>query len=366
MSVLDSKPYILAVNPGSTSTKIALFDKTEEVFSETIRHKVEELSRFNKASDQDLYRMNMIIQFLKERQVDATKIAAIVGRGGLIRPIEGGTYRVNDQMLADLRKGVMGDHPSNCGGLIAYSMAKMLDCEAFIVDPVVVDELQDLARISGMPLIKRKSIFHALNQKAVARQAATELGKKYHEVSLIVAHLGGGITVGAHYHGKVIDVNNGLDGDGPFSPERSGGVPIGDLVRVCFSGEYTYSEVKKLITGHGGVVAYLGTNDMRHVEEEVMKGNPEFRLIFEAMAYQVAKEIGALSTVLKGKVDAICITGGLAHSKIFVDWIVERVSWIAPIKIYPGEEEMKALALGAYRVLTGEEEAKEYRPDETH
>ncbi|GAB4172931.1 MAG: butyrate kinase [Calditrichia bacterium] len=359
-SILDEKPFILSINPGSTSTKIALFEKEKEIFTHTIRHNVEELARFNKASDQDLYRMNIIIKTLKEKQVDATKIAAIVGRGGLLRPIEGGTYKVNEKMLADLRKGVLGDHPSNCGGLIAYSMANMLGCEAFIVDPVVVDELQDLARLSGMPLLKRKSIFHALNQKAVARQAARELGKKYKESSLIVAHLGGGITVGAHYKGRVIDVNNGLDGDGPYSPERSGGVPIGDLVKVCFSGEYTYSEMKKLIKGHGGVVAYLGTNDMIKVEEEVLKGNKEYQLIYEGMAYQVAKEIGALATVLKGEVDAVCITGGLAYSKPIVDWIVERVKFIAPVKIYPGEEEMKALTLGAIRVLTGEEEVKEY------
>jgi butyrate kinase len=363
MAVFDEKPYILSINPGSTSTKIALFDKDKEVFTETIRHNVEDLSRFNKASDQDLYRMNIIIKILREKNIDARKIAAIVGRGGLVRPIEGGTYRVNEKMVADLRKGVMGDHPSNCGGLIAYSMARMLDCEAFIVDPVVVDELHDLARLSGMPLIKRKSIFHALNQKAVAREAVKELGKKYSEANLIVAHLGGGITVGAHYKGRVIDVNNGLDGDGPYSPERSGGVPIGDLIKVCFSGEYTYSEMKKLIKGHGGVVAYLGTNNMKKVEEEVLNGNKEYRMIYEGMAYQVSKEIGALATVLKGEVDAICITGGLAYSKIMVDWITERVKWIAPVKVYPGEEEMKALAMGAYRVLTGEEMAKEYNPE---
>lgn len=355
-----SEPYILVINPGSTSTKISLFVGEEEIFTENIEHKVEELSRFNKASDQDLYRMELIISYLKKKKVDATKIKAIVGRGGLLKPIEGGTYRVNQSMVADLRKGVQGDHPSNCGGLIAYSIAKNIGCEAFIVDPVVVDELQDLARLSGMPLIQRRSIFHALNQKAVARQAAKSLGKSYSETNLIVAHLGGGITVGAHHHGRVIDVNNGLDGDGPFSPERSGGVPVGDLVRTCFSGEYTYADMKKLITGHGGVVAYLGTNNMKVVEQEVKKGNREFQLIFEGMAYQVAKEIGACATVLKGKIDAICITGGLANSEMIVRLIKERVEWIAPILLFPGEEEMKALALGALRVLRGEEEAREY------
>ncbi len=355
-----SEPHILVINPGSTSTKISLFAGEAEIFSENIEHKVEELSRFNKASDQDLYRMELIISHLKKKKVDATKIKAIVGRGGLLKPIEGGTYRVNQSMVADLRKGVQGDHPSNCGGLIAYSIAKNIGCEAFIVDPVVVDELQDVARLSGMPLIQRRSIFHALNQKAVARQAAKKLGKSYSEANLIVAHLGGGITIGAHHHGRVIDVNNGLDGDGPYSPERSGGVPVGDLVRTCFSGEYTYADMKKLITGHGGVVAYLGTNNMKAVEQEVKKGNREFQLIFEGMAYQVAKEIGACATVLKGKIDAICITGGLAYSELMVNLIKERVEWIAPILLFPGEEEMRALALGALRVLRGEEEAREY------
>ena len=355
-----SEPQILVINPGSTSTKISLFAGEEEIFSENIEHKVEELSRFNRASDQDLYRMELIISYLKKKKIDATKIKAIVGRGGLLKPIEGGTYRVNQSMVADLRKGVQGDHPSNCGGLIAYSIAKNIGCEAFIVDPVVVDELQDVARLSGMPLIQRRSIFHALNQKAVARQAAKKLGKSYSEANLIVAHLGGGITIGAHHHGRVIDVNNGLDGDGPFSPERSGGVPVGDLVKTCFSGEYTYADMKKLITGHGGVVAYLGTNNMKVVEQEVKKGNREFQLIFEGMAYQVAKEIGACATVLKGKIDAICITGGLAYSELMVDLIKERVEWIAPILVFPGEEEMRALALGALRVLRGEEKTKEY------
>ena len=355
-----SKPHLLVINPGSTSTKISIFFGEDEIFTVNIEHKVEELSRFNKASDQDLYRMELILASLKEKMISAAGIKAIVGRGGLLKPIEGGTYRVNQQMVADLRQGVQGDHPSNCGGLIAYAIAKNLGCEAFIVDPVVVDELQDLARLSGMPLIKRRSIFHALNQKAVARQAAKSLGKTYREVNLVVVHLGGGISVGAHQKGRVIDVNNALDGDGPFSPERSGGVPVGDLVKTCFSGEYTYADMKKLIKGHGGVVGYLGTNNMKLVEEEVKKGNKEYQLIFEGIAYQVSKEIGACCTVLMGQVDAICLTGGLAHSEMMIRLIKERVKWIAPVLIYPGEEEMKALALGALRVLRGEEEALEY------
>jgi butyrate kinase len=354
-------PYrILVINPGSTTTKVALFANEDEIFSRNIKHKVEDLARFNRASDQDLYRMELILDCLQENNINLKEINAIVARGGLLKPIEGGTYRVNPQMVADLKKGVQGDHPSNCGGLIAYAMSKNAGCDAFIVDPVVVDELQDLARLSGMPLIKRRSIFHALNQKAVARQAAQELGRNYRETNLIVAHLGGGITVGAHQNGRVIDVNNGLDGDGPFSPERSGGVPVGDLVRACYSGDYTFGEMKKLITGHGGVVAYLGTHDMHLVEEEVSNGSNEYRLIFEGIAYQVAKEIGACATTLAGKVDGICITGGLAASEMMVKWISDRVKWIAPVMVYPGEEEMKALVQGALRILRDEEEAKEY------
>jgi butyrate kinase len=304
--------------------------------------------------------MELVISTLQQNEIKTSQIKAIVGRGGLLKPIEGGTYRVNEAMVEDLRKGIQGDHPSNCGGLIAYAISRSINCEAFIVDPVVVDELQDIARLSGMPLIPRRSIFHALNQKAVARQAAQSLNKRYDEINVIVAHLGGGITVGAHQLGRVIDVNNGLDGDGPYSPERSGDVPVGDLAKACFSGEYTFADMKKLIKGHGGVVAYLGSRDMKEVEQEVKSGNQEYRQIYEGLAYQVAKEIGACATVLSGKVDAICITGGLAFSEILVNWIRERVKWVAPVMVFPGEEEMKALALGALRVLRGEEEAKVY------
>lgn len=351
---------ILAVNPGSTSTKIAIFEEDKEVFTETISHKIEELSRFNQASDQDLYRMELIVRLLRERKVALDQIKAVVGRGGLLKPIEGGTYAVNDQMVADLKRGIMGDHPSNCGGLIAYAIGKSLGCDAFIVDPVVVDEMEPLARISGMPLIKRKSIFHALNQKATAREIAINLNKPYSDLNLIIAHLGGGITVGAHRKGRVIDVNNGLDGDGPFSPERSGSVPVGDLVKASFSGEYNQKEMRKLIKGHGGMVAYLGSHDLRVVEDRIENGDIEALLIFEAMAYQVAKEIGAISAVLYGKVDAIGITGGLAKSKKFTDLIKERIAFIAPVHIFPGEQEMRALILGALRVLHKEEDVKIY------
>ncbi len=351
---------ILVINPGSTTTKISVFENETEIFTETITHKFEELSRFNKASDQDLYRMEMIIKTLRAKGIALEKLNAVVGRGGLLRPIEGGTYAVNEQMVADLKRGVMGDHPSNCGGLIAYAISKALGCQAFIVDPVVVDEMEAVARISGMPLIERKSIFHALNQKAVARDAAEKLQKSYFESRLIIVHLGGGITVGAHLNGRVVDVNNGLDGDGPFSPERSGGVPAGDLVKAAFSGEYTLPEMKKLIKGLGGAVAYLGSHDMRAVEELVAEGDEKATLIWEAMAYQVSKEIGSMATVLEGKVDAIALTGGIAFSKRFVALIKKRVEFIAPVLLFPGEQEMRALALGGLRVLTKEEKAKRY------
>lgn len=354
------KADIVVINPGSTSTKISLFKDNEEILTENFSHKIEDLARFNKASDQDLYRMDIIVRGLREKNVDLSQIKAVVGRGGLIRPIEGGTYIVNDEMVADLKKGVMGDHPSNCGGLIAYAISKSLGCEAFIVDPVVVDEMAPIAKISGMPLVQRKSIFHALNQKAVAREVANRLNKSYADINVIIAHMGGGITVGCHVRGRVIDVNNGLDGDGPFSPERSGAVPIGDLIKGCFSGEYTLSEMKKLVKGHGGMVAYLGTNDMRVVEERINEGDQKAKLVFEAMAYQIAKEIGAMSTVIDGKVDAIVLTGGMANSKKLVDLIKTRVEFIAPVYNFPGEQEMKALALGALRVLNGEEKAKSY------
>jgi butyrate kinase len=356
----NNQPNILVINPGSTSTKISLFNDENEIMTETITHKIEDLSRFNKASDQDLYRMEIIVRVLREKTIEISGIKAVVGRGGLLRPIEGGTYIVNDQMIADLKKGVLGDHPSNCGGLIAYTISKSLGCEAYIVDPVVVDEMEPVARISGMPLIRRKSIFHALNQKAVGREVAKKLNKPYSEINVIVAHMGGGISVGLHSKGRVVDVNNGLDGDGPFSAERSGSVPVGDLVKACYSGEYTLADMKKLIKGHGGMVAYLGTQDMRTVQDEIEDGNEKARLIYLAMAYQICKEIGALATVVHGKVDAIALTGGMARSKNFIKLIEDKVKFIAPAYIFPGEQEMRALAMGALRVLRGEEKAKIY------
>ncbi len=351
---------LLVINPGSTSTKIAIFDNEKLVLEETLRHSNEELEKYSSIFDQYQFRKNIILEILNEKGINITKLSAVVGRGGLLKPIPGGTYRVNDNMLADLRSGVLGEHASNLGGVIANEIASQLNIPSFIVDPVVVDEMEPIARISGMPEIERKSIFHALNQKAVARRFAKDNNKSYEDMNIIVAHLGGGISVGAHKKGKVIDVNNALDGEGPFSPERSGGLPVGDLAKLCYSGKYTLEEMKKKIKGNGGLVAYLGTNDARVVCQMIEAGNEKARLVYEAMAYQVAKEIGSMSVVLEGEVDGIILTGGIAYNTMFTSWIKERVEFIAKVIVYPGEDELIALAEGGLRVLRGEEQAKEY------
>jgi butyrate kinase len=352
---------ILAINPGSTSTKIGVFVDLNPIFLKNIQHDPAELSRFEKITDQFQYRKDIIAHELNEGAVPESVVKAIVGRGGLLKPIESGVFEVNERMKQDLRNSPMGEHASNLGGLIADAFAQQLDgVKAYIANPVVVDELDDIARISGNPHFTRVSIFHALNQKAVARSHAKFVMRNYEDMNIIVAHLGGGITVGAHRKGRVVDVNNGLDGEGPFSPERSGTLPMGDLVRMCFSGKYSQKEIMKMIKGEGGLVGYLGTNSAYDVEQLVVKGDAHARLIYEAMAYQVAKEIGAMSTVLKGDVDVILITGGVAHSKWFVNQIIERVHKIAPVHVYPGEDEMKALAMNGMRVLRGETVAKIY------
>ncbi|HPD65755.1 MAG TPA: butyrate kinase [Bacteroidia bacterium] len=352
---------ILAINPGSTSTKIAVFSNSKIIFLRTIRHSADELSRYEKIADQFDFRKKIILEELEKAKIDMQKIQVVMGRGGLLRPIPSGVYQVNQKMIDDLKTAIRGEHASNLGGLIADAIAQSLpDAKAYIADPVVVDELEDIARIAGHPLFERISIFHALNHKAVARFHAKCISKRYEDLNLIVVHLGGGITVGAHLKGRVIDVNQGLDGEGPFSPERSGTLPVGALAKLCFSGNYSYQEVKQMITGKGGFVAYFGTNDAQEVENLMNQGDPTASLVFEAMAYQVAKEIGAMSTVLKGKVDGILLTGGLANNKWFIDQIIDRVVHIGPISIYPGEDEMKALAVNGQMVLDGEIEVKEY------
>jgi butyrate kinase len=358
---LQEKEFrILIINPGSTSTKIGVFDNEFSIFEKTIRHDANVINSFDSIIDQYEYRKNTILEILDTEGINISKLNAVCGRGGLLRPIEGGTYGVNEAMLSDLRNGFSGQHASNLGGIIAYEIASALNIPAFIVDPVVVDELDSIARISGYDLIERKSIFHALNQKAVARRVAKELGKSYRDLNLIVTHMGGGITVGAHMQGKVVDVNNGLHGDGPFSPERAGTVPAGDLIALCFSGEYYREEITKKLVGQGGLVGYLGTNDAVEVEKMIENGDEKARLVYDAMAYQVAKEIGSASSVLSGKVDAIILTGGLAYGKSFVKSITDRINWIADVIVHPGENELQALAEGALRVLRGEEEVKIY------
>jgi len=352
---------ILAINPGSTSTKFSLFEEEKLVFEKTLRHSAEELKNFGKITDQFHFRKNLIMNELSVRKIDLGKIAAVVGRGGLVKPIESGIYKVNQRMKDDLTAGFSGQHASNLGGLIADDIASSLCCaSAYIVDPVVVDELQSVARISGHPEIERRSIFHALNQKAVARIYAASKGKKYEDLNLIIAHMGGGISVGAHKHGKVIDVNNALDGDGPFSPERSGGLPSGQLIDLCFSGRFTHDELKAMITGKGGMVAYLGTNNFIEVCKMAEKGDTKAILVKEAASYQIGKEISALAAVLNGEVDAIILTGGMAYQDSNTSSIRSMVGFIAEVVVYPGEDELKALAFNGLLAVDGKIEIKTY------
>lgn len=352
---------ILAINPGSTSTKFSLFEEEELVFEKSLRHTAEELKNFEKITDQFHFRKDLIMKELTERKIDSARIAAVVGRGGLVKPIESGIYEVNQRMKDDLRDGFLGQHASNLGGLIADDIASTLCCaRAYIVDPVVVDELQAIARISGHPEIERKSIFHALNQKAVARVYAASVGRKYEELSLVIAHMGGGVSIGAHKNGKVIDVNNALNGDGPFSPERSGGLPSGQLVDLCFSGRFSKDELKTMLTGKGGMMAYLGTNDFIEVCKMAENGDTKALLIRNAASYQIGKEIGAMAAVLNGRVDAIILTGGMAYQDANIKGISSMVDFIADVVVYPGEDELKALAFNGLLALDGKIEIKIY------
>jgi butyrate kinase len=352
---------ILAINPGSTSTKIAVFQGTEPVFLKNIKHSAEDLLPFPKITDQFEFRKNIILQQLEEADISTDIVRVVMGRGGLLKPVSSGIYEVNDQMIYDLFHSPLGEHASNLGGLIAHDLIKSIPgAKAYIADPIVVDELEPIARIAGHPLFERISIFHALNQKAIAREYAKAIRKKYEDLNLIVVHLGGGITVGAHFKGRVIDVNQGLDGEGPFTPERSGTLPMSMMVRLCYSGKYTEKQVLKMIKGEGGLVAYLGTNSAVEVEKMVEAGDEKAKLIYDAMGYQVSKTIGEMYTVLKCEVDAILITGGIAYDKYFVNLIQERVYKMAPIHVYPGEDEMRALAMNGLMVIMGELEPKEY------
>ncbi len=352
---------ILAINPGSTSTKIAVFQGDRSIFLKNIKHTNEELSQFEKISDQFEFRKDIIMREMLDAEIQIDLIEAVVGRGGLVKPIESGIYIVNERLKEDLKIGILGEHASNLGGLIADNIAQGLpNAKAYIADPVVVDEMIDVARVSGHPEFERVSIFHALNQKAIGRAFAQSIDKKYEDINVIVAHLGGGISVGGHLKGRVVDVNNALDGEGPFSPERSGTLPAGALAKLCFSGNYTHDEVKKMIKGDGGLVAHMGTNDAYSIELKAKDGDAKAQLIQDAMSYQVGKSIGAMASVLQGEVDGILLTGGIAHNPDLVNYIKKMVSFIAPVIVYPGEDEMKALAMNAYMVLRNEIEPREY------
>jgi len=352
---------ILAINPGSTSTKFSLYEEDKLVFESNLRHSNEDLKVFKRISDQFHFRKALIMNELSSQRVNLSAIVAVVGRGGLVKPIESGVYRVNTQMKNDLVAELGGSHASNLGALIADDIASSIDgASAFIVDPVVVDELEPVARISGHPDLARKSIFHALNQKAVARLYAASVGKRYEDLNLIIAHMGGGTSVGAHRKGRVIDVNNALNGDGPFSPERSGGLPAGQLADLCFSGRFTHDQVMSMLTGQGGMTAYLGTNSFMKICEMADNGDAKAILVMKAAAYQTAKEIGAMASVLKGKVDAIILTGGMAYQSAHIDNISEMVSYIAGIVVYPGEDEMQALAFNGLLAVDGKVDIKNY------
>ena len=350
----------LIINPGSTSTKIGVFEDETLLFEETLRHSTEEIAQYASIVDQKDFRKQIILDLLAKKNFDINSLQVIVGRGGMLKPIPGGTYAVSDELLEDLKIGKQGQHASNLGGILAREIGDSIGVPSYIVDPVVVDELMPIARYSGVPELPRTSVFHALNQKAVAKRYAKEKGVSYDSLNLIVVHMGGGVSVGAHEKGRVIDVFNALDGDGVVSPERAGAVPSGALIKMCFSGEYTEKEVYKKIVGNGGFNAYLGTNDMRDVAKMIADGDAHADEVREAFILQVCKNIGSMACVLKGKVDRIIVTGGIAYNKEVVDKMEERAGFIAPFTVYPGEDELLALAQGALRVLNGEEEAMKY------
>ena len=350
----------LIINPGSTSTKIGVFEDETLLFEETLRHSTEEISQYASIVDQKDFRKKIITDLLTEKNFDMKSLNVVVGRGGMLKPIPGGTYAVTDELLADLKAGVQGQHASNLGGILAREIGDELGVPSYIVDPVVVDELAPVARYSGVPELPRTSVFHALNQKAVAKRYAKEIGKRYESLRLIVVHMGGGVSVGAHENGRIVDVFNALDGDGAFSPERAGAVPSGALIKMCFSGKYTEKEVYSKIVGKGGFNAYLGTNDMREVNKKVEAGDENAAAVRAAFIYQVAKDMGSMACVLKGKVDQIIVTGGIAYNQYVVDCLKEYAGFIAPFTVYPGEDELLALTQGALRVLNGEEEAMKY------
>jgi butyrate kinase len=351
---------LLVINLGSTSTKVAVFADETSLFSETVRHSADDLSPFRTIPEQHAFRKSAILDLLERHGFDLRRVTAVVSRGGLLKPVPCGVYVIESALVADATSGRYGQHVCNLGCAIAFDLGREIGVPALTVDPPTCDELCDVARLSGLPQIERRTVWHALNQGAIARRLAADLGKTRAEINAVIAHLGGGVSIGAHERGRVIEVNNCLDGDGPFSPERAGSLPTGGLISMCFSGAYSREEIFKLIAGKGGMVAYLGTIDGPEVEARIERGDDKARAVVEAMAYQVAKEIGAASCALAGAVDAIALTGGLANWSRLVTLISARVRFIAPVRLYPGEDEIGALAAGALRALSGEETAKRY------
>ncbi len=357
-----TRQYVLVINPGSTSTKVALFKGEQLLLEDNLTHATRDLDQFAKITDQFDYRKTMILDWLAANDIALSQVQAVVGRGGLLRPMPSGTYKVSAAMIDDLFVGIQGDHASNLGGIIAKSIADGEGIDAFIVDPVAVDEFDDVARISGMPDLVRKSLVHALNVRAIGHNVARDLGRKFNDLNMVIAHLGGGISIVPLRKGKMVDANNANE-MGPFSPERVGGVPVGDIVKMCYSGDYTMQTLKPKIRGKGGLVAYLGTSDARDVAKMIEAGDDKAALVFQAMAYQIAKEIGAMATVLAGDIDAIVLTGGVAYSKYLTDYVSEHVGFIAPVIVKPGEDEMTALNAGYLRTVSGEEAVKIYEDE---
>lgn len=349
---------ILVINPGSTSTKMAVVEDGEPRLIKVIRHAAEELAPFAQITDQFDFRRKMILGELEKAGIPV-EFDAVVARGGLTKPIPGGVYAIDEDMI---QATFASDHHHACdlGCLIANEIAKGLGCPCYIADPVVTDELNEYARICGLAMFKRQSIWHALNQRAIARRFARENGKRYEDLNLIVAHLGGGISVAAHDHGRAVDVNNALDGEGPFSPERAGSLPARNLVDLCFSGKYTKEEIIKMLSGKGGVFSHLGTTDMIEVDKRMKEGDEKAKLVVDAMFYHVAKAIAEKGAVLCGNIDAIIITGGIAYWDYAVEYLKKRISWMAPVHIYPGEDEMSALAANAAAALNEEVEVLKY------
>ena len=352
---------ILVINPGSTSTKVAVYEDEKPILLRNIAHSAEELAPFGNITEQQEFRRQLVLDELKMADI-SMEFDAVIGRGGLVKPISGGVYEINQRMLDDTLHGcVMHSHACNLGCLLAHEIAAQIpECRSFIADPGVVDELSPLARISGSPLMPRICIWHALNQRAIARRYARGIGKEYEDLNLIICHLGGGISVAAHEKGRAIDANNALDGEGPFSPERAGSLPAVDLIRLCFSGKYNEEELLKRIAGKAGLNAHLGTNNMREILKRIQQGDEHAQLIVDAMIYHIAKNIAAESAVLCGHVDAILITGGMAHSDYIISRLRKRIGFLAPVYTFPGEDEMEALALNALAVLQGKREAKIY------